>query len=55
MRYGYMTEEFARQQTRKFNVYINDKEEADKQERARQLEEHKIRVANAKKKSKKGV
>lgn len=45
----YMTKEFARTQTRKFTVYFNDKEEQDKAERARQLQEHKNREANKKK------
>lgn len=52
---GYMTKEFAALQTRTFNVYCNDKEEADKAERARQLQEHKNRVANASKKKSKKV
>lgn len=48
---GYMTEDFARLQTRKFTVYYKDKREVqDEQERARQLHEHQVRQANANKK-----
>lgn len=53
---GYMTADFARLQNRKFNVYsYDDKERKDAEERARQLEEHRVRMANAKKKKSKKV
>lgn len=40
----YMTKDFERTQTRKFNpVYINDKEEADRVEREKQYQEFLVR------------
>lgn len=45
----YMTEEFRRTQTRKFNtVYVNDKEEKDRIERERQYQEFLLREGNKK-------
>lgn len=43
----YMTKDFERTQTRKFNpVYINDKEEADRLEREKQHQEFIVREKN---------
>lgn len=49
----YITKDFERTQTRKFNpiVYINEKEIADQKERERQYQEF---IVREKKKSKKG-
>lgn len=52
---AYITKDFAATQTRKFTVYCDDKEKADREERARQLQEHRNRVANAEKKKFKRV
>ncbi len=52
----YMTKDFAKTQTRKFNAYpVSVMAEPDKDdaiERAKQAEEHKVREANAKKSKK---
>lgn len=42
-----ITPDFEAMQRRQFTVYCNDKEEQDKAERARQLQEHKVRTRNA--------
>lgn len=46
----YMTDDFAKLQTRRFGVYYIDKQQLD--ERARQQQEHLVRVANKKKRTK---
>ena len=53
---GYMTQDFAKKQTRTFNVYFDDKMKKDAEERKRQQIEHEVREIareSAEKKSKK--